>query len=119
MEEKNTMRFHGSSTYIADDDLLQVTNIAMALGKPLVIKGEPGTGKTELAVAIAESLGMPLITWSIKSTTKAQDTKAPMATGSPTNPSQAENSATPSTATSQHSSGTNDWTQTPIPYLII
>ena len=73
MEEKNTMRFHGSSTYIADDDLLQVTNIAMALGKPLVIKGEPGTGKTELAVAIAESLGMPLITWSIKSTTKAQD----------------------------------------------
>ena len=73
MEEKNTMRFSGSSTYIADDDLLQVTNIAMALGKPLVIKGEPGTGKTELAVAIAESLGMPLITWSIKSTTKAQD----------------------------------------------
>ena len=73
MEEKKTMRFSGSSTYIADDDLLQVTNIAMALGKPLVIKGEPGTGKTELAIAIAESLGMPLITWSIKSTTKAQD----------------------------------------------
>ncbi len=73
MEEKNTMRFRGSSTYIADDDLLQVTNIAIALGKPLVIKGEPGTGKTELAVAIAEALGMPLITWSIKSTTKAQD----------------------------------------------
>ncbi len=73
METANRQYFSGSSTYIADDDLLQVTNIAIALGKPLVIKGEPGTGKTELAVAIAEALGMPLITWSIKSTTKAQD----------------------------------------------
>ena len=65
--------FNGSSNYIADDDLRQVTNIAMALKKPLLIKGEPGTGKTALAEAVAESLFMPLITWSIKSTTKAQD----------------------------------------------
>ncbi|MGN0708927.1 MAG: AAA family ATPase [Anaerovoracaceae bacterium] len=66
-------RFTGSSDYIADDDLMQVVNIAIALEKPLLIKGEPGTGKTALAEAAASSLGEKLITWSIKSTTKAQD----------------------------------------------
>lgn len=73
LTENTQPRFEGSSRYIADQDLLQVTNISMALGKPLVIKGEPGTGKTELALAVADALNMPLITWSIKSTTKAQD----------------------------------------------
>ena len=63
----------GSSKYIAGEELLNSVNVAMALQKPLLIKGEPGTGKTMLAEAIAESLGMELIIWSIKSTTKAQD----------------------------------------------
>ena len=65
--------FEGSSKYIAGEELLNSVNVAMALQKPLLIKGEPGTGKTMLAEAIAESLGMELIIWSIKSTTKAQD----------------------------------------------
>ncbi len=59
--------------YVAGEDLLQAVNIAIALQKPLLIKGEPGTGKTELARAISEALGKELIIWSIKSTTKAQD----------------------------------------------
>lgn len=66
-------KFEGSSKYIAGEELLNSVNVAMALRKPLLIKGEPGTGKTMLAEAIAESLGMELIIWSIKSTTKAQD----------------------------------------------
>ena len=66
-------KFEGSSKYIAGEELLNSVNVAMALQKPLLIKGEPGTGKTMLAEAIAESLGMELIIWSIKSTTKAQD----------------------------------------------
>lgn len=64
-------RFEGSSTYVADDGLLADVNAAMVLGRPLLVKGEPGTGKTVLARAVAESLSMPLLTWSIKSTTKA------------------------------------------------
>ncbi|MBQ9707865.1 MAG: MoxR family ATPase [Firmicutes bacterium] len=66
-------KFQGTSGYIVDDDLKLVTNIAISMGKPLLVKGEPGTGKTALAEAIAEALGKKLIIWSIKSTTKAQD----------------------------------------------
>jgi len=65
--------FQGTQTYIASQELRDVVNIAISLQKPLLIKGEPGTGKTVLAQAIAESVGMSLITWSVKSTTKAQD----------------------------------------------
>ncbi|MDD5922426.1 MAG: MoxR family ATPase [Eubacteriales bacterium] len=66
-------RFQGSSSYVASRELMNTVNIAMTLEKPLLIKGEPGTGKTMLAKAISESLGKKLITWNIKSTTKAQD----------------------------------------------
>ncbi len=65
--------FSGSKNYVVTDDLMNAVNVSIALKKPLLIKGEPGTGKTMLADAIAESLGMELIIWSIKSTTKAQD----------------------------------------------
>lgn len=67
------LQFHGSETYIASDELIRSVNIAAALRKPLLIKGEPGTGKTMLAEAIAKSLGMELLIWNIKSTTRAQD----------------------------------------------
>jgi len=66
-----TDRFDGASTYIATDDLKIAVNAAIALERPLLIKGEPGTGKTVLAYQLAEALGAPLITWHIKSTTKA------------------------------------------------
>ncbi|MGI6766041.1 MAG: AAA family ATPase [Lentihominibacter sp.] len=65
--------FSGSENYVVTDDLMNAVNVSIALKKPLLIKGEPGTGKTMLADAIAESLDMELIIWSIKSTTKAQD----------------------------------------------
>ncbi|MBQ3968134.1 MAG: MoxR family ATPase [Lachnospiraceae bacterium] len=65
--------FTGTSDYIAGEELLAAVNIAMALEKPLLVKGEPGTGKTMLAEAIAKALGKKLIIWNIKSTTKAQD----------------------------------------------
>ncbi len=65
--------FPGTSNYIASQELMGAVNIAMALQKPLLIKGEPGTGKTMLAQAVAEALGKNLIIWSVKSTTKAQD----------------------------------------------
>jgi len=65
--------FKGSDNYVVTDELMNAVNVSIALKKPLLIKGEPGTGKTMLAEAIAESLDMPLIIWSIKSTTKAQD----------------------------------------------
>ncbi len=66
-------KFTGSSHYIAAPELLQAVNVAMELEKPLLIKGEPGTGKTMLAEAIKEATGKPLYIWNIKSTTKAQD----------------------------------------------
>lgn len=66
-------RFHGTGGYIASDELQNSVNIAIALGRPLLVKGEPGTGKTMLAKSIAENLGMDLIIWNIKSTTKAQE----------------------------------------------
>ncbi len=64
--------FTGTQSYIATDDLQLAVNAAITLQKPLLIKGEPGTGKTLLAEEVAQSLGMPLITWHIKSTTKAE-----------------------------------------------
>ena len=63
----------GSSDYIASEELQRIVNVAVQLGRPLLIKGEPGTGKTLLATSIAEGLGMDLIAWNIKSTTKAKD----------------------------------------------
>ncbi|MDP9423574.1 MAG: MoxR family ATPase [Pseudomonadota bacterium] len=65
------MRFEGTSNYIATDDLKVAVNAAVQLRRPLLVKGEPGTGKTVLAHEIAEALGAPLIEWHIKSTTRA------------------------------------------------
>jgi MoxR-like ATPase len=66
-------RFEGTSNYIATDDLKMAVNAAVALERPLLIKGEPGTGKTVLAYEIARALNAPLITWHVKSTTKAHN----------------------------------------------
>ena len=65
-------RFSGTSTYIATDDLNTAVNAAVTLERPILIKGEPGTGKTQLAMEVANSLDKPLLEWHIKSTTKAQ-----------------------------------------------
>jgi len=65
--------YTGTSDYIAAPDLMQTVNVAVQLSRPLLIKGEPGTGKTMLAQSIARGLEMPLIIWNVKSTTKAQD----------------------------------------------
>jgi MoxR-like ATPase len=65
-------KFTGTSTYVATDDLMMAVNAAVTLERPILIKGEPGTGKTQLAVEVADSLGKPLYEWHIKSTTKAQ-----------------------------------------------
>jgi len=66
------MKFEGTDTYVADDELKLAVNAAITLERPLLIKGEPGTGKTMLAEEVARSLGKPLFQWHIKSTTKAQ-----------------------------------------------
>jgi len=66
------MQFTGTEDYIADKDLMVAVNAAIRLERPLLVKGEPGTGKTELARQVASSLGLRLIEWNIKSTTKAQ-----------------------------------------------
>jgi MoxR-like ATPase len=65
-------RFTGTENYVATDDLMMAVNAALALERPLLIKGEPGTGKTMLALEVAQALGRPLYEWHIKSTTKAQ-----------------------------------------------
>jgi MoxR-like ATPase len=65
-------RFTGTSTYVATDDLLMAVNAAVTLQRPILIKGEPGTGKTQLAMEVAKALDRPLFEWHIKSTTKAQ-----------------------------------------------
>jgi MoxR-like ATPase len=65
-------KFQGTSSYIATDDLKMAVDAAVTLERPILVKGEPGTGKTQLAVEVANSLGKPLFEWHIKSTTKAQ-----------------------------------------------
>lgn len=65
-------RFAGSESYVATEDLKLAVNAAVTLGRPLLVKGEPGTGKTQLALEVASKLGMPLFEWHIKSTTKAR-----------------------------------------------
>src|SRR3982750_1025400 len=67
-----SQRFEGSTTYVATDDLKLAVNAALTLTRPLLVKGEPGTGKTLLAEEVARALGRPLYQWHIKSTTKAQ-----------------------------------------------
>ena len=66
------MKFTGTETYVATDDLTVAVNASITLERPLLVKGEPGTGKTELARQIASSLGLPILEWNVKSTTKAQ-----------------------------------------------
>ena len=66
------MKFQGTDQYVATDDLKLAVNAALALQRPLLVKGEPGTGKTMLAEQVSEALGLPLLQWHIKSTTKAQ-----------------------------------------------
>lgn len=66
------MRFEGTGSYVATDDLRVAVNAAITLERPLLVKGEPGTGKTVLAREVARGLGVPLIEWHVKSTTKAQ-----------------------------------------------
>src|SRR5262245_48133592 len=66
-------QFHGTSSYIASEELRHAVNVAVALARPLLVRGEPGTGKTLLAESLASALRMPLIRWHVKSTTKARD----------------------------------------------
>ncbi len=70
--DMDRQRFLGTDRYIATDDLTMAVNAAVTLERPILIKGEPGTGKTQLAIEVARSLGKPLFEWHIKSTTKAQ-----------------------------------------------
>lgn len=70
---QETLRYKGSDDYVVTDELMNAVNVSIALKKPLLIKGEPGTGKTMLAQSIAEALEIELLIWSIKSTTKAQE----------------------------------------------
>ncbi len=72
MREMTIMRFEGTRAYIAEKDLKIAVNAAITLERPLLVKGEPGTGKTELAKQVASALSLDLIEWHIKSTTKAQ-----------------------------------------------
>jgi MoxR-like ATPase len=68
----NNSRFQGTDTYVATDDLMMAVNAAITVARPLLVKGEPGTGKTRLAEEVAAALDRPLIAWHIKSTSKAQ-----------------------------------------------
>jgi MoxR-like ATPase len=72
MNTPPTARFQGSSSYVATEDLIVAVNAAVALERPLLVKGEPGTGKTVLAHEVADALGLPLVEWHVKSSTKAQ-----------------------------------------------
>jgi MoxR-like ATPase len=72
-EMKSFAAYSGTDDYIASPELMQTVNVAATLGRPLLIKGEPGTGKTMLAHSVARGLGLDLLVWNIKSTTKAQD----------------------------------------------
>jgi MoxR-like ATPase len=67
------VRFEGTTGYIAGEELAAAVNVAVALERPLLIRGEPGTGKTLLAEAVSEALGLELLVWGVKSTTRAQD----------------------------------------------
>ena len=67
------LRFQGTAGYIASGPLVDAVNCAIALERPLLIKGEPGTGKTVLASHVSQGLGMPMLSWHIKSTSKAAD----------------------------------------------
>jgi MoxR-like ATPase len=73
MSEPSFDQFSGTDTYIASDELKHAVNVAVALGRPLLVRGEPGTGKTLLSENVARALGLPLIRWHVKSTTKARD----------------------------------------------
>src|SRR3546814_3832969 len=70
--DRDMQRFEGTSDYVATDDLKVAVNAAVTLRRPLLVKGEPGTGKTVLAHEIAQAIDAPLIEWNVKSTTKAQ-----------------------------------------------
>ena len=73
MRNNDFDRFQGSPDYVASDDLMRTVNVAIALQRPLLVRGEPGTGKTLLASSVTQALGKRLIIWNIKSTTKAQE----------------------------------------------
>src|ERR1051326_6030876 len=72
-KDNGFLRFKGTPRYIVSGPLVDAVNCAIALERPLLLKGEPGTGKTVLARHVAEGLGMPMLSWHIKSTTKAAD----------------------------------------------
>lgn len=72
MGKMASMKFHSTQSYVAPEDLTQAVNAAVRLERPLLVKGEPGTGKTELARQVAASLGLPIVEWVVKSTTRAQ-----------------------------------------------
>jgi MoxR-like ATPase len=71
-KQESPMRFDGTDEYVSTDDLTMAVNAAITLERPLLVKGEPGTGKTELARQVATALGLPMIEWGVKSTTRAQ-----------------------------------------------
>lgn len=73
MADPQFVQFTGTDNYIASQELQYAVNVAIALGRPLLVRGEPGTGKTLLAENVATALGLPLVRWHVKSTTKAKD----------------------------------------------